>query len=211
MRDANAARFSGILNVGFSARAPENGAFVSRYCIAAARKTAKGRVRLFAGDLVTPGRNNLAACKRNFEKWLSAEQLLQEAEDPNGWTQVNTFTSTHTSLSGDQYSRTSAIYRANTTDPANDYFMFIQQNDAQAASNAVVASTLCSYGEPSAAAAACERPALPIGARRPGSHRAVASQLEVGCRFKQAPRRIPPLERNSRPRDQCVYRADRCD
>ena len=154
MRNADAARFSGILNVGLPSLPPEDGAYVSRYCIAAARKTLHGRVRLYAGELVAPGRNDSAVCEQDFEKWLSSQQLLQESENPNGWTEVSSCTSSRSSLNGDKYSRTSTIYRANTIDPANDYFMFVQENTANPLSNSVVVSNSvqlsASYGNGSA-------------------------------------------------------------
>jgi hypothetical protein len=93
-------------------------------------------------------------CERDFQKWFSSQASLEDPEDPNGWTQVNTFTSKRTSLTGDEYLRTSTIYRANTTDPANDYFLFVQENSASAAANSVVVSNSvqleASYGNGSA-------------------------------------------------------------
>ena len=140
MQNADAARFSGILNVGLLSRQPEDGANVARHCIAAAKKTSRGRVHLFAGDLVKPGRNDNATCERDFERWLSSQELLQDTQDPNGWTEINNYAVKNTSLSGDEYARTTTIYRANTTDQNNDYFLIVQENSATAATGSMVFS-----------------------------------------------------------------------
>jgi hypothetical protein len=142
MRDADAARFSGILNVGFPPREPESGASVARHCIAAAKKTGRGQVHLFAGELVKPGRNSKERCQHDFDVWLSSQESLQATEAPNGWTEINNYTARNTSLTGDGYLRTSTLYRANTTDPNQDYFMFIQENSANAAPGSMVVSNL---------------------------------------------------------------------
>lgn len=151
MRDADAARFDGILNVGLPASKPEPGEFVARHCIAAAKKTARGRVRLFAGDLLRTGINSKAQCATAFDKWLSSTQLLEDNADPNGWTEINSYTVRNNSLEGDEFARTTTIYRANTTDPNNDYFMVLQENVATAAANSLVlnnsSSLMALYGD----------------------------------------------------------------
>ena len=125
MRDADAAQFGGMLNLAMGG---------GRLCLAAARKTPSGKVRLYAGSTGTIGRAGWAQCEQAFEAWVQSETALGDTPDPNGWMQIQSYTTSNRSLAGNGYSREVDLYRANTTDPKNDYFMAIEKVSATAAS-----------------------------------------------------------------------------
>ena len=131
MLDATPAAFSGDLHIAMP-QSKESRQWPVHYKILAAYRASNGAIHTYTGPR-SSSRREKSTWYGDFQAWAQQQGNLEDANSPDAaaWTGLSVNTMTETTSSGNLLQETLSVYRANSSNTQNDFYMITKTVDSK--------------------------------------------------------------------------------